>query len=118
MGRYQLAQGDAPTYNQAISINGGSDIARFSFGFSNSGTEGTLGHPQPTYYKRTTVRMNSEITLLRNRLGKDILKFGENATFSIYDSRGVSTGNIYDNTIHKALVYTPFLPAYDDDGSY
>lgn len=114
----EMVNKNAPTYNQAVSINGGNDIARFSFGFSNSGTEGTLGHPQPTYYKRTTVRMNSEITLLRNRLGKDILKFGENATFSIYDSRGVSTGNIYDNTIHKALVYTPFLPAYDDDGSY
>jgi len=114
----EMVNKNAPTYNQAITVNGGNDLIRYSFGFSNSGTEGTLGHPQPTYYKRTTVRLNTEVSLIRDRFGKDVLKFGENATLSIYDSRGVSTGNIYDNTIHKALVYTPFLPAYNDDGSY
>ena len=114
----EMVNKNAPTHNEAISINGGNDIIRFSLGFSNSGVEGTLGYPQPTYYNRRTIRLNTDVTLLRNREGKDLLKFGENATLSLYDSRGVSTGNIYSNTIHKALVYTPFLPAYNDDGTY
>ncbi len=114
----EMVNKNAPTFNQSVGIMGGNDMYRFSFGFSNSKVEGTLGYPQPTYYDRTTIRMNTDITLWRTKTGRDILHFGENATLSMYDSRGVSTGNIYGNTIHTALTYTPFLPAYNDDGSY
>ena len=108
---------NAPTNNYVIGMNGGNDLVRFSLSYSKSYTEGTLGYPKKTYYDRNTIRANTDYSIVR-RNGRDILKFGENATFSIYNSNGVSTGNIYSNTIHTALTYTPLLPAYNADGSF
>lgn len=108
---------NALAYNHAIGINGGNDMARYSMGFSHAYTEGTLGAPKDTYYRRTTIRMNTDFTLWRLN-GREMLKVGENATFSYYTSRGASTGNMYGNDIHSALTYTPLLPAYDDDGTF
>lgn len=108
---------NAPAYNHAVGVTGGNDLARFSLGFTHSYTEGTLGYPKSTFYRRTTVRLNTDFTLWKNN-GRDIVKLGENATFSHYGSRGVSTGDIYSNDVHKALTYTPLLPAYNEDGSF
>ncbi|MBO6029170.1 MAG: TonB-dependent receptor [Bacteroidales bacterium] len=108
---------NAPTNNYVVGFNGGSDTARYSVSFSKSYVEGTLGAPKKTYYDRTTIRANSEFSLWRSR-GRDILKFGENAIVSIYDSNSVSQGTIYGNAIHTALTTTPLLPAYDSDGTY
>ena len=108
---------NAPTRNFVVGFNGGSDTARYSISFSKSYVEGTLGAPKKTYYDRTTIRANSEFSLWRSR-GRDILKFGENAIISIYDSNSVSQGTIYGNAIHTALTTTPLLPAYDSDGTY
>jgi len=107
---------NAPTTSHSVNIAGGNDIFRYSLGFSKTYTEGTLGAPKKTYYDRTTARLNTEASLWRKD-GRDIIRLGENLTLSLYDSNGVSTGNIYSSTIHTALVYTPLLPAYDLDGS-
>ena len=108
---------NAPTNNMVVGFNGGSDTARYSISFSKSYVEGTLGYPKKTYYDRTTIRANSEFSLWRKN-GRDILKFGENAIFSMYDSNSVSQGTIYGNKIHDYLVTTPLLPAYDADGTF
>ena len=108
---------NAPTNNYVIGFNGGSDVARYSISFSKSYVEGTLGYPKNTFYDRTTIRANSEFSLWRSG-GKDILKFGENAIVSLYNSNSVSQGTIYGNKIHDYLVTTPLLPAYDDDGTF
>ena len=108
---------NAPTNNYVIGMNGGNDLVRFSLSYSKSYTEGTLGYPKKTWYDRNTIRANTEYSVVRKN-GRDILKFGENATFSIYNDRGVSTGGIYDNTLHTAMTYTPLLPAYDSDGTW
>lgn len=105
------------SYNNSLTITGGSDTNHFSLGISNSSSDGTLGYPKKTYYDRTTIRMNSDYSLLKLK-NRDIIKFGENATISIYSSNSVSQGNIYGNSIHTALVYTPLLPAYKEDGSF
>ena len=108
---------NAPTNNMVVGFNGGSDTARYSISFSKSYVEGTLGYPKNTYYDRTTIRANTEFSLWR-RNGKDILKFGENAVVSLYNSNSVSQGTIYGNKIHDYLVTTPLLPAYDSDGTF
>ena len=108
---------NAPTNNYVIGINGGNDLVRFSLSYSKSYTEGTLGYPKKTWYDRNTIRANTDFSILRKN-GRDILRFGENATFSVYNDRGVSTGGIYDNTLHTAMTYTPLLPAYDTDGTW
>lgn len=104
-------------YNHAVNITGGNAGGHYAIGFSHSKTDGTLGSPQKTFYKRTTVRLNSDYVLL-NRKGLDMIKIGENATLSIYDNNSVSQGDIYGNMIHTMLTYTSLLPAYNADGSY
>ena len=108
---------NAPAYNNAVSIDGGNDLARFSLGFTNTYSEGTLGNPKPPKYERTTVRVNTDFTIWR-RGSLDIIKVGENATFSKYSSNSVSQGNLYDNKLHDLLVLTPLLPAYNQAGEF
>jgi len=104
-------------YNNALTITGGSDTNHYSLGITNNHSDGTLGYPKETYYERTTIRMNSDYVLLRLK-NREVIKFGENLTTSIYSSNSVSQGNIYGNSIHTALTYTPLLPAYNEDGSF
>ena len=108
---------NAPMRNISVGFNGGNDVARYSMSYSNSYTEGTLGAPKKTYYNRHTIRVNSEFSLWRKN-GRDIIKFGENAVVSIYDSNSMSQGSIYGNQIHSLMTMDPCLPAYKADGSY
>ena len=108
---------NAPIHNASINISGGSDLSRFALGFTKFHQTGTLGAPADPKFDRYTVRLNSDYTLIRKK-GLDMLKIGENVTFSSTDKRGVSVGGIYGNSIRTLLAMTPLLPAYNADGSY
>ena len=108
---------NAPIHNASINISGGSDLSRFALGFTKYHQTGTLGAPADPKFDRYTVRLNSDYSLIRKK-GRDILKVGENITFSSTDKRGVSVGGIYGNSIRTLLAMTPLLPAYNEDGSY
>ena len=106
---------NAPTNNMVVGVTGGGDAVRYSFSFSKSYQEGTLGAPKPTYYDRTTVRANTDFSILKKN-NRDVIKLGENVTFSLTDSRGMSTEG-RGNDVATLLIKTPLLPAYDLDGS-
>ncbi len=108
---------NAPVHNASLSISGGSEISRFALGFTKFHQTGTIGAPADPKYDRYTVRLNSDYSLIRKK-GRDILKIGENATFSATDKRGVSVGGIYGNSIRNLLAMSPLLPAYNDEGGY
>ena len=108
---------NAPMHNASVNINGGSDLSRFALGFTKFHQTGTLGAPADPKFDRYTVRLNSDYSLIRKH-GRDVLKVGENITFSATDKRGVSVGGIYGNSIRTLLAMTPLLPAYNADGSY
>ena len=108
---------NAPMHNASISISGGSDLSRFALGFTKYHQTGTLGAPADPKFDRYTVRLNSDYSLIRKH-GRDVLKVGENITFSVTDKRGVSVGGIYGNSIRNLLAMTPLLPAYNDQGGY
>ena len=108
---------NAPMHNASINISGGSDLSRFAVGFSKYHQTGTLGAPADPKFDRYTVRLNSDYSLIRKK-GRDVLKIGENVTFSATDKRGVSVGGIYGNSIRTLLAMTPLLPAYNDQGGY
>ena len=108
---------NAPIHNASLSISGGSEISRFALGFTKFHQTGTIGAPADPKYDRYTVRLNSDYSLIRKK-GRDILKIGENATFSATDKRGVSVGGIYGNSIRNLLAMSPLLPAYNDEGEY
>ncbi|MBR6853514.1 MAG: TonB-dependent receptor [Prevotella sp.] len=108
---------NAPIHNASLSISGGSEISRFALGFTKFHQTGTIGAPADSKYDRYTVRLNSDYSLIKKK-GRDILKIGENATFSATDKRGVSVGGIYGNSIRNLLAMSPLLPAYNDEGGY
>ena len=108
---------NAPMHNASLNIMGGGDNSRFSLGFSKYHQTGTIGYPADPKYDRYTVRLNSDYSLIRKK-GKDILKVGENVTFSATDKRGVSIGGIYGNSIRNLLAKTPLLPAYNEQGGF
>ena len=106
---------NAPTNNMALGVTGGGDSVRYSFSFTKSYQEGTLGAPKPTYYDRTTVRANTDFTILKKN-NRDVIKLGENVTFSITDSRDMGTQG-RNSDVSNLFSKTPLLPAYDLDGS-
>ena len=108
---------NAPISNASINIRGGSEVSRFAIGFSKFDQTGTLGWPATPQYDRMTVRMNSDYSLIRKH-GRDVLKFGENVTFTYTNKKGVSIGGIYDNNIRTLLTMSPLLPAYNDEGGW
>ncbi|MBR3388177.1 MAG: TonB-dependent receptor [Bacteroidales bacterium] len=107
---------NAPTNNMALGINGGGESVRYSFSFTKSYQEGTLGMTKPNFYDRTTVRANTDFTILKKN-NRDIIKLGENVTVSVTDHRGSSNNTIFGNDVKNALIKTPLLPAYDLDGT-
>ena len=108
---------NAPTSNASVNIRGGSDIARFALGFSQFSQTGTIGYPATPQYDRTTVRMNSDYSLLRKH-NRDIIKFGENVTFTYTNKKGLSIGGIYDNNIRNMLSMCPLMPIRDEEGNW
>ena len=108
---------NAPTSNASVNIRGGSDVARFALGFSQFSQTGTIGYPATPQYDRTTVRMNSDYSLLRKN-NRDIIKFGENVTFTYTNKKGLSIGGIYDNNIRTMLSMSPLMPIRDEEGNW
>ena len=108
---------NAPMNNASLNITGGSDVSRFALGFTKYHQTGTIGWPATPKFDRYTVRMNSDYSLIR-RHGRDILKFGENVTFSATDKKGIAIGGIYGNSIRNLLAMSPLLPAYNDAGEF
>ena len=106
---------NAPMHNASLTISGGNDQSRFALGFTKYHQTGPLGAPADPKFDRYTVRMNSDYSLIKSK-GRDILKIGENITFSATDKRGVSVGGIYGNSIRNLLAMSPLLPAYNDNG--
>ena len=108
---------NAPVSNASLNIIGGSDISRFALGVSHFAQTGTIGYPATPQYNRMTVRLNSDYSLIR-RDNRDILKFGENITFTNTFKKGVQIGGIYSNNIRTLLTMSPLMPARNDKGEW
>lgn len=108
---------NAPITNHSITVNGGSDVSRFAFGFTYFNQEGTIGAPANPHYNRYTVRMNSDYSIWKKQ-GRDIIKFGENVTFTVTNKTGIDIGGIYNNSIRDLITACPILPAYNEKGEY
>jgi TonB-linked SusC/RagA family outer membrane protein len=104
---------NAITQNYSLGVTGGSDKSVYSLSLSYTGQEGTVGGPEVSNYDRYTFRVNTE-----HKLYEDIIKVGQNLTFSYVDKNGIDVGNQYSNNLRGAFNASPFLPMYDDAGDY
>ena len=103
--------------NHAIGLTGGNEMSTFSLGFAYTDQDGIFGGNNQSKYQRYNVRMNSDHVLLKGK-DFDIIKIGENMTFSHTSNQGIDTGSMYWNNMHDLLVGNPLLLPYDADGNY
>ncbi|HDR90075.1 MAG TPA: TonB-dependent receptor [Bacteroidetes bacterium] len=110
----EITKEDAPMVSHALSVTGGSSNVIYSLGFSYLDQTGIIaGDLIDAGLKRMTARINTEYILYRAD-DYDIIKVGENFTYTNNVNRSVGTGNIYWNDLHDALVINPLMPAYWD----
>jgi TonB-linked SusC/RagA family outer membrane protein len=108
---------DAPIQSHAINIQGGSDKIIYSLGASTFDQDGILGKQSNSYYKRKNIRLNTEYSLF-SKSSIDILKIGENITYTKTNNNGIRQGNIYWNDVHNAMVSSPLNDIYGTNGKY
>lgn len=112
-----IHQDNALTQNHAINLTGGSERSTFSLGYSVASQDGIFGKPVAPHLNRHTVRINSDHVILKND-EFDILKFGENVTYTYRATSGIGIGNIYWNDVHNMMVGNPLMPVYNAEGGY
>jgi len=113
----EIHNDDALTQNHAFNLTGGNEQSKFSLGYSFSDQAGIFGKPVEPKFTRNNFRINSDHVLLKND-DFDIIKIGENLTYSYSEKSGIGIGNLYWNDIHNMLVGNPLLPVYNENGDY
>ncbi len=101
---------NAPIQNHAINITGGNAVSVFSLGASYTSQDGIFGHPVQSTYDRYTFRVNSDHVILHKEF--DVIKIGENLSFTYTKSHGIRTGNMWWNNILNAAQALPILPMF------
>jgi len=108
---------NAVLQNIALSLLGGSELSKFSMGYSFTNREGIFGKPVAPKLERHTFRLNSDHIILKNE-NFNIIRFGENLNYSTTQKSGIGIGNIFWNDIHNLLIGNPLLPLYNEDGGF
>jgi len=107
----------AITQNHAFTLTGGSDMSRFSIGYSYTQQDGIFGEAVQSKYDRHTVRVNTDhVVLKKNDL--DLLKIGQTLNYNYRVNNGIALGNMYWNDFTQVLRANPLMPIYNEDGTY
>lgn len=111
----EIINENAPIQNHSLNASGGTNNSRYMIGGSYSKQDGLLGNPVPLKNERYTVRINSShIAFKKGNL--EVLKIGENLSFSFQENQGIGIGDQYSNDIRNVLTVTPLLPMYNSRG--
>ncbi len=106
---------NAVQHNHSVTLTGGSDRSKFAMSYTYTGNEGIMGADMASYYKRHTIRVNSDHVLLRAK-DFDAITIGENISIGYNKSHDLAEDGMYWSYIHSLLQTTPLLPQYADNG--
>ena len=106
---------NALTQNHAVNLTGGTEMSKFSAGFSYTEQNGILGKPCASSYDRYTACINSDHVLLKGK-DFDAIKIGENINFYYSEKSGLGQGSAYWNDLHNMMAGSPLLPMYNEAG--
>jgi TonB-linked SusC/RagA family outer membrane protein len=113
----EIENPNAPVQNHAFNAIGGNNTSKFTVGLSYSNQEGVLGSPVPLKNERYNFRINSNHVAYKvNDL--EVIKLGENLSYSFRESQGIGIGDYNSNDIHNALIINPLLPLYNSRGDF
>ncbi len=98
----------APIMKHSVGLSGGTDKSKFYLGLDYFDQQGTV---MTTFYKRYTVRANSEFNI------KDKVRIGEN--FQLAYNNNIKIGNQSEgNEISLSYRIQPIVPVYDIAGNF
>ena len=83
--------------------------------YTYTGNEGIMGADKASYYKRHTIRINSDHVLLKAK-DFDAITIGENVSISYQKSHDLAEDGMYWSYIHSLLQTCPLVPQYADNG--
>ena len=106
---------NAVQQNHSVTLTGGTDRSKFAMSYTYTGNEGIMGADQASYYKRHTVRLNSEHVLLKAK-DFDAITIGENISILYNKSHDLAEDGMYWSYIHSLLQTCPLVPQYADNG--
>ena len=109
----QAVDNGALTTSHSLAFTGGSKTSTYSISGGYTGQDGLIGGSDVSYYKRYNFRANSE-----HKMWNGLVTIGEHVGFVYKDSRGMGTGNIYNNNLRSAFFTSPLVPVYDANGNY
>ena len=109
----QAIDNGALTTSHSLAFTGGSKTSTYSISGGYTGQDGLVGGSDVSYYKRYNLRANSE-----HKMWNGLVTIGEHVGFVYKDSRGMNTGNIWNNNLRGAFSTSPLTPIYDADGNY
>lgn len=107
---------NAQQQNHSLTLTGGTDRSKFALSYTYTGNEGIMGADMASYYKRHTIRLNSDHVLLKAK-DFDAITIGENISLTYNKSHDLAEDGMYWSYIHSLLQTTPLLPQYDDNGN-
>ena len=109
----QAVNNGALTTSHSLAFTGGGKVSTYSISGGYTGQDGLIGGSDVSYYKRYNLRANSE-----HKMFNGLITIGEHIGFVYKQSRGMNTGNIYNNNLRGAFSASPIYPVYDADGNY
>jgi TonB-linked SusC/RagA family outer membrane protein len=101
--------------NHSLTLTGGTDRSKYAMSYTYTGNEGIMGASQASYYKRHTIRINSDHVLLKAK-DFDAITIGENISISYNRSHDLAEDGMYWSYIHSLLQTNPLVPMYDENG--
>ena len=106
---------NAVQQNHSVTLTGGTDRSKFAMSYTYTGNEGIMGADRASYYKRHTVRLNSDHVLLKAK-DFDAITIGENISIGYSKNHDLAEGGMYWSYIHSLLQTCPLVPQYADNG--
>ena len=106
---------NAVQQNHSVTLTGGTDRSTFAMSYTYTGNEGIMGAEQASYYKRHTVRLNSEHVLLKAK-DFDAITIGENISIGYSKNHDLAERDKYWSYITNVMRNNPLVPLYDDNG--
>ncbi|MBQ6208497.1 MAG: TonB-dependent receptor [Prevotella sp.] len=106
---------NAVQQNHSVTLTGGTDRSKFAMSYTYTSNEGIMGAEQASFYKRNTIRVNSDHVLLKAK-DFDAITIGENISIGYNKSHDLAEDGMYWSYIHSLLQTCPLLPQYADNG--
>jgi len=107
---------NAQQQNHSLTLTGGTDRSKFAMSYTYTDNEGIMGSDRASFYKRHTIRLNSDHVVLKVK-DLDVITVGENMSIGYNKSHDLAEGGMYWSYIHSLLQTNPLVPMYAEDGS-